>query len=70
MQVIWKVLTYIMRNHVISDIMLIDDQHGFRKGQGIVTSTLESNLVHQLAGICHDTLLQVFLDVCKAYYLI
>ena len=40
---------------------------GFREGWGAGTATLEANMVQQLAGILHEPLSQVFLDVCKAY---
>ena len=45
-----------------------DALHGFRQGRGVGTATLEENLAQQIAGLCHDTLLQVFMDVRKDYY--
>ena len=44
-----------------------DSLHGFRAGRGTGTSTLEANLAQQLAGIVHEALFQVFLDVWKVY---
>ena len=38
-------------------------------GRGTGTPTLEENLDQQLAGICNEPLLQVFLDVRKSYNL-
>ena len=48
-------------------VMIHDALHGFRAGRGTGTETLESKLAHKLAGIVHETLLQVLLDVRKAY---
>ena len=41
--------------------------HGLREGQEMGTATLEAKLDQQLAGLAHEPLLQVFIDVCKAY---
>ena len=38
-----------------------------QRGGGTGTATLETNLDQQLAGIEHDPLFQVFLDIRKAY---
>ena len=48
-------------------VVLHDALYAFREGLGKGTSTLEAKLAQQLAGLAHDTLFQVFLDVCKAY---
>ena len=47
--------------------VLQDALHGFRVGQGTGTATLEAKLSQQLAGLAHEPLFQVFLDICKAY---
>ena len=46
---------------------LHDALNGFRDRRGTGTDTLEVKLVQQLAGIAHKLLIQVFLDVRKAY---
>ena len=69
-EMIWNVLTSIMNNCFRSAIMQNDSLHGFRQGRETRTSTLEENLAQQLVGICHKHLLQVFLDVRKAYDLL
>ena len=55
------------KNQLCSSTTLNDAIHGFRQGRGMGTSTLEAKLAQQLAGMCHDPLLQVLLDVSKAY---
>ena len=40
---------------------------GFREGRGTGNATLEAKLAQQLAGIVHELLFQVFLDLRKAY---
>ena len=39
----------------------------FRDRRGTETSNLQAKLAQQLVGIMHELLLQVFLDVGKAY---
>ena len=57
-----------MVNCWINQIVTLDDVlRGFRAGRGMGTATLEAKLLHQLAGISHELLFQVFLDVQKAY---
>ena len=46
---------------------LNDVLHGFKAWRGMGTASLELKLVQQLAGLSHETLFQVFLDVRKAY---
>ena len=48
--------------------MLYDSLHGFKVGRGKESATLEAYLAHQLAGIAHEPLFQVFLGVQQAYY--
>ena len=46
---------------------LHNELHGFRAGRVAGTATLEAKLAQKLAGIAHEPLFQVFLDVRKAY---
>ena len=69
-EVIRKLFTSIMKNRLRTSITLLDSLHGLRQGWGTGTSTLETNLVQQLAGICHARLFWVLLDVHKVYDLI
>ena len=41
--------------------------HGFREGRVMGADTLEAKLYQQLSGIAHKPLLNVFIDVRKAY---
>ena len=66
-EVIRKVCASIMNNRLWAVINLNDILHGFRQGRGTATAIMEENLDQQLAGLCHDPLFQVFLDVQKAY---
>ena len=65
---IWKICAYIMNNQINSFVTLKHSLHGFRQGIGAGTATLESNLAQKLAGMFHDTLFQVFLNMRKSYY--
>ena len=56
-----------MRNILRDAITLHNALHGFRHGRGTGTATTEENMAQQLAGIYHEPLLQVFIDVHKAY---
>ena len=69
-EVIRKLFTSIMKNRLRTSITLLDSLHGLRQGWGTGTATLETNLVQQLAGICHARLFWVLLDVHKVYDLI
>ena len=59
----WKVCTFIMNNRVRDAITLYNASHDFRQGRGVVTVIMKAKLVHQLTGIVHEPLFQVFLDV-------
>ena len=41
--------------------------HGFRAGHGTGTTTLEANLLQQLAALREEVLYVIFLDLHKAY---
>ena len=56
-----------MKNHIRYPIILHDDLQRFRKARREETATLEAKLVQQLTGMCHESLIQVFLDVQKSY---
>ena len=66
-EVIWKVRTLIMKNRLRDTINLHSALHGFRKGRGKGTATMEAKLDHNLAIMVHEPLFQVLLDVKKAY---
>ena len=65
--VIWNVFTSMIYNCLCSATMIHDALHGFRQGWGTGTYTLKEKLALKLTGICHENLLQVFLDVRKAH---
>ena len=50
-----------------STFILHNALHGFRQGRGTGTVIMEANLEQQLARIFHKPLLQVFIDMQKAY---
>ena len=56
-----------MKNTLGSTVTLHDGLHGFRKGRGTGTATTEGKLEQKLAGIVHEPLFQVFIDMQKAY---
>ena len=61
-----KFFTSIVNNGLKSAITLNDALHVFRQGWRVGIATLEENLAQKLAGIYHEPLFQVFLDVRKA----
>ena len=66
-ETIWKVCTSIVNSRLQSSIVLHDVLHGFRQGRGTGTDIIEGKMEQQPAGIVHQPLFQVFLDVRKAY---
>ena len=66
-EVVWKVCATVVNFRLKRSVTLHDALRGFRAGRGKGTSTLEGNLAQQLAGIAHEPLFQVFLDVQKVY---
>ena len=66
-EVVWKVYATVLNFSLNRSVILYDVLHGFRLGRGIGTETLEAKLAQDLAGLAHEPLLQVFLDVCKVY---
>ena len=69
-EVIWKMITSIMKICLRATISLNDNLHGFKQGRGMDTYTLEAKLNHQMAGIRYEPLPEVFLDVKKVYDLL
>ena len=65
-ETIWKVCMSIVNSRLQSSIVLHDALHGFRHGRGKWAAIMEAKLEQQLAGIVHDPLFQVFLEVRKA----
>ena len=57
----------IVNSRLRSSIVLHDVLHGFRQGRGAGTAIIEAKLEQQLAGIVHEPLFQIFIDVRKAY---
>ena len=66
-ETIWKVYGTIVNCRLQSSIVLHDLLHGFRQRRGAGTAIIESKLEQQLAGIVHEPLFQVFIDVSKTY---
>ena len=66
-EVIWKVCALIVNNKLRNAINLKDTLNGFIKGRGVGTAIMEAKLVQQLAEIVHEPILQVFIDMRKAY---
>ena len=66
-EVLWKVCSVVVNCCFKMIVVLHDALHGFREGRGIGTAALQANLEHYLYGIAHKPLLQVSLDVYKAY---
>ena len=65
--VTWKVVTLILHRRLTKGITFHDALHGFRKGRGIGTATLEAKLLQQLAAMREEFLYVIFLDLTKAY---
>ena len=63
----WKIITTIINSRLRAAISLHDSLHGFRHVRGAVTATVEAKLAQQMAGILHEPLFQVFLDLKSAY---
>ena len=50
-EVIWKMITTIIKNHLRTAIYLHDDLNGFRQGIGMGMDMLDAKLVQHMAGI-------------------
>ena len=66
-KVIWKVCASILNIRLQSTTILRDALHGFRQGRGTRAAIMEAKLEHQLEGIVHKPLLQVLINLLKAY---
>ena len=55
-KVVFKVFTTVVNCWLKRSVMFHYSLHGFRKGRGTGTATLEAILAHQLAGISHEPL--------------
>ena len=68
-EVLWKVYSVVVNCWLKRNVVLHDALRGFieGRGMGMETATLKAKLDQQLAGLAHDPLFQVFLDVRKAY---
>ena len=64
---VWKVCAAVVNCRLKRSVTIHDVLYGFKTGRGMGTLTLEEKLVQQLVGIVHKPLLQMFLDVHKAY---
>ena len=64
---VWKVFATVVNCCLKSSVALHDALHRFRAGRGTGNATSEAKLAQQLAGIAHNPLFQIFLDVRKAY---
>ena len=65
-RLIWKVIEIIMDGR-LETISFYDCLHGFLKGRGTGTATIEAKLAQQLASIKQEALYQTFIDLKKAY---
>ena len=66
-EMVWKVVAAILNRHFTSSVTYHDALHGFRKGRGTGTATLEAKLLQQLAAMMEEILYVIFLDLTKAY---
>ena len=66
-ETIWKVCMSIVNSWLQSSIVLHDVLQSFIQGRGTGTAIMNAKLDQQLAGIVHEPLFQVFIDVMKAY---
>ena len=64
---IWNFYAPIVNNRLQSTIILHNALHGFRWVKGTGMEIMEKNMEQQLAGIFHEPLLKVFIEVQKAY---
>ena len=67
LKVVWKVCATAVNCWLKRSVTLHDALHGLQAKRVTGMSTLEAKLAQQLAGLAHETMFQVFLDVQKAY---
>ena len=66
-EVMWKVVAAILNLRLAAYINSHDFLHRFRAGRGTGTTTLEANLLQQLAALREEVLYVILLDLHKAY---
>ena len=62
-EVLWKAIYGIINFWISSSIQFHDSLHGFCAGRGIVTTTIEDNLLHNLISMMDTVLHSIFLDI-------
>ena len=67
LEVIWNMITTIINNRLGMDIYIHDALYRFIQGRGKVTDTLGAKLAQQLAGIFHEPLFHIFLELREIY---
>ena len=67
-EVLWKAIASLNNRRITAAIFFHDTLHGFRVGRGMVTATLEANLLQKLTAMREAVLFKVFLDLWKSYY--
>jgi hypothetical protein len=67
LEIIWKLISSIINQRVMNNVQFHDSLHGFCRGRGTQTATIETKLSHQLADMAQTPLFQIFLDLRKAY---
>ena len=67
MEVMWKLVEYILNLRLTSSITFHDFLHGFWAGHGTGTTTLEAKLLQQLADFREKVLYAIFMDRHKAH---
>jgi hypothetical protein len=63
LDILWKVCLSVINGRLQESIPLHDSLHGFRKGQGTGTASIDAKLQMQLAHIRGIPLYQIFLDL-------
>ena len=63
---LWKVVGILM-DRWLQVVQFHDCLHGFLKGRGTGTATLEAKLAQQLAYLEQEALYRIFIDLKKAY---
>ena len=66
-EVIWKLYAYIMNNMIFPSITLHDALCRVRHRRDMSTTILEENIDQHLAGLCHEAVFQIFLEMCNSY---
>ena len=67
LETLWKLITTIINQRIVSHVELHDSHHGFRPKRGTGTAIIEAKLRIQLALRQNKPLYHIFLDMSKAY---